>query len=163
MREKYFLLPPTDQRGGGKRNNCIFFTILLFDTTLMDEKKVGSFDRPFLKETSRRLFRKIRPLPPSSESPLKCESASYFSPANYAINLDSCGEYSLRTWSTFDHWKKKKLRRFFNPTAQITNARSIHRAFFQWRMIDDNKKIVHPHLAIVNDFFPTAFVNPCMM
>ncbi len=45
---------------------------------------------------------------------LKYESASYFSPANYAINLDSCGEYSLRTWSTFGHWKKKKLRRFFN-------------------------------------------------
>ncbi len=35
---------------------------------------------------------------PSSESPLKYESASYFSTANYAINLDSCGEYSLWIW-----------------------------------------------------------------
>jgi hypothetical protein len=41
--------------------------------------------------------------PPSSESPLKYESTSYFSIAIYAINLDSCGEYSLRTWSTFYH------------------------------------------------------------
>jgi hypothetical protein len=41
--------------------------------------------------------------PPSSASPLKYESASYFSIANYAINVDSCGEYSLRTWSTFGH------------------------------------------------------------
>jgi hypothetical protein len=30
--------------------------------------------------------------PPSSESPLKYESASYFSFANYAVNLDSCGD-----------------------------------------------------------------------
>jgi hypothetical protein len=29
---------------------------------------------------------------PWSESPLKDESASYFSIANYAINLDSCGD-----------------------------------------------------------------------
>jgi hypothetical protein len=36
--------------------------------------------------------------PPSSESPLKYESASYFSTANCAISLDSCGEYSLRIW-----------------------------------------------------------------
>ncbi len=37
---------------------------------------------------------------PSCESPLRYESASYFSTANYAINLDSCGEYSLRIWIT---------------------------------------------------------------
>jgi hypothetical protein len=36
--------------------------------------------------------------PPSIEGPLKYESASYFSPANYANNLDSCGEYSLHIW-----------------------------------------------------------------
>jgi hypothetical protein len=30
-------------------------------------------------------------------------------------------------------------------------------------MIDDNKKMFIPHLAIVNDFFHSAFVNPCMM
>ena len=30
--------------------------------------------------------------PPSSESPLKYEGASYFSPANYAINLDKAAE-----------------------------------------------------------------------
>jgi hypothetical protein len=67
--------------------------------------------------------------PPSSESPLKYGSTSYFSIVNYAINLDSCGEYSLRTWSTSGHLKKKKLRRFFNTIAQFTNAHSIHSAF----------------------------------
>jgi len=61
--------------------------------------KLGSINRSFLKEATRQLFRKIRP-PPSSESPLKYESASYFSTANYAINLDSCGEYSWRIWIT---------------------------------------------------------------
>jgi hypothetical protein len=30
--------------------------------------------------------------------PLKYKSASHFSIANYANNLDSCGEYSLRIW-----------------------------------------------------------------
>ncbi len=30
--------------------------------------------------------------PPSIESPLKHESASYFSIANYAVNLDRIGE-----------------------------------------------------------------------
>jgi hypothetical protein len=30
-------------------------------------------------------------------------------------------------------------------------------------MIDDNQKMFIPHLAIVNDFFHSAFVNPCMM
>jgi hypothetical protein len=30
--------------------------------------------------------------PPSSESPLKHESAYYFSIANYTVNLDSCGD-----------------------------------------------------------------------
>ncbi len=57
-----------------------------------------------------------------SESPLKYESASYFSIANYAFNLDSCGEYSLRTWSTFDHWKRRNwgvsLTRF-RPTSEV--------------------------------------------
>ncbi len=77
---------------------------------------------------SRRVSEKFA-RPPSSESLLKYESAYDFSIANYAINLDSCGEYSLRTWSTFDHWKKKKLRRFFNTTAQFTYAQTIHVAF----------------------------------
>ncbi len=54
-----------------------------------------------MKRRGRFLEKSARP--PLSESPLKYESASYFSIANYAINLDSCGEYSLRTWSTFDH------------------------------------------------------------
>jgi hypothetical protein len=35
------------------------------------------------------------------------------------INLDSCGEYSLRTWSTFGHFKKKKLRRFLTPLRNL--------------------------------------------
>ncbi len=30
-------------------------------------------------------------------------------------------------------------------------------------MIDDNKKMFIPHLAIGIDFFHSAFVNPCMM
>jgi hypothetical protein len=45
----------------------------------------------------------LKVLSSEMDPPLKYESASYFSIANYAINLDSCGEYSLCTWSTFDH------------------------------------------------------------
>jgi hypothetical protein len=37
-------------------------------------------------------FKEKSARPPSSESPLNNESASYFSIANYAINLDSCGD-----------------------------------------------------------------------
>ncbi len=65
----------------------------------------------------------------------------------------------LRNWkryglcSAFGHWKKKKLRRFVKTIAQFTKARSIHRGFYQWRMIDDNQKMFIPHLAIDNDFF----------
>ncbi len=130
---------------------------------------------------------------PSSECPLKYESASYFSTANYAINLDSCGEYSLRIWikcfsfipqftiikwaylsfknsippqltsalwscSAFGLWKKKKYRRFFNTSAQFKNAHSIHSAFYHCRMIDDNKKMFIPHLAIETELFHSAFV-----
>jgi hypothetical protein len=51
--------------------------------------------------------------PPSSESPLKYESTSYFSTANYAISLDSCGEYTLRTWSTLGPLKKEEIEAFF--------------------------------------------------
>jgi hypothetical protein len=54
-----------------------------------------------------------------SESPLKYESASYFSPANYAINLDSCGEYSLRTWSTLAIEKKRNLGVFLTPLCNL--------------------------------------------
>ena len=49
--------------------------------------------------------------------------------------------------------KKKKLRRFFNTIAQFTNACSIHSAFYQWRMIDDNQKMFILHLAIEMIFF----------
>ncbi len=90
--------------------------------------------------------------PPSSEGPLKYESASYFATVNYATNIDSCGEYSLRTWSTFGHWKKKKLRRFLTPLRNL-QMQSIHSGFYQWGMIDDNQKKFIPHLAIENDFF----------
>ncbi len=68
--------------------------------------------------------------------------------------------WSLRNWqvryglcSAFGQWKKKKLRRFVNTIEQFTNARSIHSGFYQWRMIDDNKKMFILHLAIENDFF----------
>ncbi len=64
--------------------------------------------------------------------------------------------------SAFGLWKKK-LWPFFNTIAQFTNARSIHSAFYQWRMIDDNKKRFIPHLAIETELFHSAFVNPCMM
>jgi hypothetical protein len=53
---------------------------------------------PQFKRKRRGGFLEKYALPPSSESPLKYESASYFSTANYAISLDSCGEYSLRIW-----------------------------------------------------------------
>ncbi len=127
-----------------------------------------NFDRihlagQYLERKRRGRFLEKSARPPSSESPLKYESASYFSPANYAINLDSCGEYSMRTWSTFGHWKRGKLRRFFNTIAQFTNACSIHSAFYQWRMIDDNQKRLISHLAIETELFHSTFVNPCMM
>jgi hypothetical protein len=68
--------------------------------------------------------------PPSSKSPLKYEIASYFSPAKYAINLDSCGEYSLRLVNLWP-LKKEEIEEFFNTIAQFTKARSIHSAFYQ--------------------------------
>ncbi len=49
--------------------------------------------------------------------------------------------------------KKKKSRRFFDTIAQITNVRSIHSGFYQWRMIDDNQKMFIPHLVIEMIFF----------
>jgi hypothetical protein len=67
----------------------------------MDPVEIRLIDR-FLKEPHGGFLEKSA-CPPSSESPLKHESASYISIVNYAINLDSCREYSLRTWSTFGH------------------------------------------------------------
>jgi hypothetical protein len=46
---------------------------------------------------------------------------------------------------------------------QFTNAQTIHSGFYQLGMIDEYQKMFIPHLAIVNDFFHSAFVNPCMM
>ncbi len=40
---------------------------------------------------------------------------------------------------------------------------SIFSGFYQWRMIDDNRKRFILHLAIDIDFFHSAFVNPCIM
>jgi hypothetical protein len=59
--------------------------------------------------------------------------------------------------------KKKKYMRFFNSSAQFTNERSIHSAFYHCTMIDDNQKRFIPHLAIETELFNSAFVNPCMM
>jgi hypothetical protein len=50
--------------------------------------------------------------------------------------------------------KKEEVEAFFNTIAQFTKARSIHSAF---------QKMFIPPLAIENDFFHSAFVNPCMM
>jgi hypothetical protein len=46
---------------------------------------------------------------------------------------------------------------FFNTIAQFTKARSIHSAFYQGRMIEDNQKMFIPSLAIENDF---CFIAP---
>jgi hypothetical protein len=54
------------------------------------------------------------------------------------------------------HRKKKKLRRFANTIAQITNARSINISFYKLKTIDDNKKII-PHLAIDTELFHSTF------
>jgi hypothetical protein len=59
--------------------------------------------------------------------------------------------------------KIEEIEAFFNTIAQFTNARSIHSAFYQWRMIDDNQKRFTPHLGIETKLFHSAFVNPCMM
>ncbi len=99
------------------------------------QSKLGSLDRSLLKEASRRVFRKFA-RPPSSESPLKYESAPYFSPANYAINLDSCREYSLRIQATFGHWKKKKLRHFLTPLRNLQRRAAFIAPFTseKWKM-----------------------------
>ncbi len=47
--------------------------------------------------------------------------------------------------------------RFIDRTSLKREARKV------FRMIDDNQKRFIPHLAIDNDFFHSAFVNPCMM
>jgi hypothetical protein len=59
--------------------------------------------------------------------------------------------------------KRRNWGVFLNTIAQFTNARSIHSAFYQWRMIDDNQKRFIPHLAIETELFHSTFVNPCMM
>jgi len=46
---------------------------------------------------------------------------------------------------------------------QFTNAQTIYRGFCQWGMMHDNQKMFIPHLAIVSDFFRSAFVNPSIM
>ncbi len=46
---------------------------------------------------------------------------------------------------------------------QFTNAQTIHRGFSQGGMMHDNQKMFIPHLAIVSDFFHSAFVNPPIM
>jgi hypothetical protein len=68
--------------------------------------------------------------PPSSESPLKNESSSYFSIANYAINLDTCGDIHCALGPPLT-LKIEETEAFFNTIAQFTNARSIHSAFYQ--------------------------------
>ncbi len=73
-----------------------------------------------------------------------------------AQQLDSCGEYSLRTWI-------KKLKRFVNTIAQFTNARSILSGFYKWKTMDNNQKKIIPQLSIDTKFFHSAFVNPCTM
>jgi hypothetical protein len=59
--------------------------------------------------------------------------------------------------------KKKKYRRFSNTSAQFTNTRSIHCAFYQCRMIDDNQKRFIAHLVIETELLHSPFVNPFMM
>jgi hypothetical protein len=59
--------------------------------------------------------------------------------------------------------KRRNIGGFFNTSAQFTNAHSIHSAFYQCRMIDDNQKRLIPHLATETELFHGTFVNPCMM
>ena len=94
-------------------------------------------------------------------APLKYESPSYFSIANYAVNLDSCGDIHCALGPPLAIENRRNWG-VFNTIAQFTNTRSIHCAFYQWRMIDDNKKRFIPHLAIESKLFHSAFVNPCM-
>ncbi len=79
------------------QNKKFYFLKVL--STEMDPAEIGSFDRSSLKREARKVFRKIR-LPPSSDSPSKYQSASLFFNCQLYNNLDSCGEYSLRTWIT---------------------------------------------------------------
>ena len=48
-----------------------------------------------------------------------------------------------------------------NNIAQFTNARSYHRGFYKWNMIDNDQIKFIPQLAIATEFFHCSFVNPC--
>ncbi len=65
--------------------------------------------------------------------------------------------------SASGNWKKKKLRHFVNTIAQFTNACSIHSGFYQWKMIDDNKKSLFRIWTLKPNFFHSAYVNSCTM
>jgi hypothetical protein len=57
--------------------------------------------------------------PPSSESPLKYESASYFSIANYAINLDSCGDIHCTLGPPLTIENRRNLGVFLTPLRNL--------------------------------------------
>ncbi len=47
--------------------------------------------------------------------------------------------------------------------AQFKKERSIHRAIYKWKTIDDNLKKFIPQLAIDTEFCHRAFANTCTM
>jgi hypothetical protein len=59
----------------------------------------------------------------------------------------------------------EKRRNWVTTIAQLTNARSIHRGFYKWKTMDEDKKKFISQLAIDTEFkfFQCAFVNPGMM
>jgi hypothetical protein len=64
--------------------------------------KLGSFGRSSLKREAQKVFRQIRP-PPIFRKPFKVleRLLVFYLPFQLYKNLDSCGEYSLRTWIKF--------------------------------------------------------------
>ncbi len=74
-------------RTGG--HNCIYDLLKVLSSEMYPVKiRAHPIDLYKKKHPGRFLEKSARP--PLSESPLKYESASYSSIANYAINLDSC-------------------------------------------------------------------------
>ncbi len=76
----------------GTPGNCTWTDLLKVLPSEMDPLEIRLIRYIFIKGSVAAILEKSA-CPPSIESPLKHESASYFSTAIYAITLDSCGDF----------------------------------------------------------------------
>ncbi len=75
-----------------RRRLCTLIKTLKVLSSELDPVEIRLIRQIFIKGSVAAGFLEKSARPPSSQSPLKYESASYFSTANYAINLDRCGD-----------------------------------------------------------------------